>query len=153
MIDIDEGGRAELFRLAAAADPDECCGLISDDDGALTFYPTENKAEFPSAGFAIDPDEMQAVMHKMVARGEQLVAVYHSHPGSALTPSTEDIENAAAFPGLTWVIVGRSVCGGCRGEGEIPAPRPEGGVAAATVTCTGCEGAGTVPDLWQGVLA
>lgn len=153
MLDLTDRGREELFRRADAEDPLECCGLISSDGDGLAFWGAENKAEDPSAGFAIDPDDMLKITKQAEARRERIIAVYHSHPGSSISPSPDDIEGAQAYPGLTWVIVGRSVCGGCRGEGEVPGPRPEGAPAAATVTCGGCEGQGTVPDIWIGVLS
>lgn len=160
MKEVGDWLRAELFRRADAEDPEECCGLISEHgptaglpDGGVSLWAAENVAPDPSAAFEIRAMDLQAILNQIVDRGEKLVGVYHSHPHGPITPSPEDIRFASGWPGLTWVIVGRSVCGGCRGKGEVPGPRPEGAPAAATVRCEGCEGAGTVPDMWRGVLA
>jgi proteasome lid subunit RPN8/RPN11 len=153
VIDVNDWLREELIRRAEAEDPEECCGLISRTRKGLALWGATNVAKDPTAGFEIAPGSLLAIITEIGNQGQELVGVYHSHPHGPVTPSTEDILLAGNWPGLTWVIAGRSVCGGCKGEGEVAGPRAEGAPAAATVKCDGCDGAGTVPDVWAGVLA
>ena len=50
------------------------------------------------------------------ARGEELGAIYHSHTRSAPYPSQTDVNFAAAWPGVEWLIVGLPKAGGEGGD-------------------------------------
>ncbi|MCR4301511.1 MAG: M67 family metallopeptidase [Sulfuricaulis sp.] len=82
----------ELMRLAQASPQEEICGLISRDrHGLWKCYPVSNRAEDRKHFFMLDPKEQIDVMRTMRHHGEELAAIYHSHPDSPPLPSPTDI--------------------------------------------------------------
>lgn len=64
----------------------------------------ENVAATPAVRYRIEPREQLAAFRSMDAAGEELVAIYHSHPASLAFPSP--IDRAEAFyPDATYVLV------------------------------------------------
>jgi proteasome lid subunit RPN8/RPN11 len=55
--------------------------------------------------FEIEPKELLALSNACEELGE-LGAIYHSHVRSAPYPSQTDINFAANWPGVEWIIVG-----------------------------------------------
>lgn len=87
--------------------PDECCGMVGGRDGAATsVYRARNHFESPLR-FGVDSDDLFRITQKeMPARGEELVAIYHSHTKSAAYPSQTDLNEAQnSWPDAIWVIV------------------------------------------------
>jgi proteasome lid subunit RPN8/RPN11 len=56
--------------------------------------------------FEIDPKELLALYNAIDAEGHTLGAIYHSHVRSPPYPSQTDINFAANWPGVEWIIVG-----------------------------------------------
>ncbi|MFI5009911.1 MAG: M67 family metallopeptidase, partial [Solirubrobacterales bacterium] len=56
--------------------------------------------------FEIDPAELLALWQAIEREGCELGAIYHSHVRSAPYPSQTDINFAANWPGVEWIIVG-----------------------------------------------
>lgn len=82
----------------------EVCGLIGQDGGGnMRFYPVANVASAPERLFAMDPAAQIAALRRMRERGEQLFAIYHSHPHTPAAPSRIDIDNAA-YPAALYII-------------------------------------------------
>ena len=91
----------------------ECCGL-------LAYSAPSNGADQPRAErvrratnvfasrkrFEIDGKELLAALNEFEDDGLELGAIYHSHTHTAPYPSQTDINFAANWPGLEWVIVG-----------------------------------------------
>lgn len=74
--------------------PNECCGLIIDED----YYPCDNVAVNPTEHFEIDPKDF--------ARAEsmgQIQAIVHSHPNGNAEPSEID-RVQMSIHGIDWVI-------------------------------------------------
>jgi [CysO sulfur-carrier protein]-S-L-cysteine hydrolase len=65
--------------------------------------------------FEIDSKELLALVRACEGDGGELGAIYHSHVRSAPYPSQTDINFAANWPGVEWLIVG--LAGG--GEPEV----------------------------------
>jgi proteasome lid subunit RPN8/RPN11 len=79
-----------LIEHARAEAPLECCGLLAGASReAWSIYPLVNEAESPTA-FRVEQG-LFAPFKEMRQRGETLVAIYHSHPKSAATPSRRDL--------------------------------------------------------------
>ena len=94
--------------IAQARDeaPDECCGMIATVDGeAVAVHPAENKAHSPLR-YEIDGMEQYRIQTAIEDAGHDLGAIYHSHTRSEPYPSQTDINFAAGWPGVEWVIVG-----------------------------------------------
>lgn len=83
----------------------------------------------PTTRYRIDPREQLRAFRSMDERGEELVAIYHSHPVSQPFPSPTD-RDEANYPDSHYVLVSlRSA------EPELRAFRilPDGAVIEATV--------------------
>ena len=94
----------------ALEDPgNEVCGLVAvstDGERAATrVYRARNVHESPMK-FEIDPKELLALHNEIEAEGHELGAIYHSHVRSAPYPSQTDVNFAASWPGVEWIIVG-----------------------------------------------
>ncbi len=95
----------ELLHLAQISPNNEICGLIAISDGQLTrCYPVANVATQPATRFELDPKQQIAVMARMRENGEDLFAIYHSHPSAPAEPSTSDIE-MATYPNAVYLII------------------------------------------------
>ena len=90
---------------AREAAPDEACGLIAGHDGVPTrAVRCANVHETPTTRYRIDPREQLRMFREMDARGEDLVAIYHSHPASQPYPSPTD-RAEAQWPLAAYVLV------------------------------------------------
>ncbi len=101
---------AELLELitehAVRDAPDECCGFVAVKDGIATrVLEAENEAHSPLR-FEISGKALYDLVTAIEDAGEELGAIYHSHTRSAPYPSQTDINFAAGWPGIEWIIVG-----------------------------------------------
>lgn len=86
--------------------PNECCGLIAVRDGIVTrVLEAENEAASPLR-FEISGKALLTLIDEIEDAGDELGAIYHSHTRSAPYPSQTDINFAAGWPGIEWLIVG-----------------------------------------------
>jgi len=109
---------------AVAEYPRECCGLIVAIEGHEHYLPCRNLAGTPSEHFRL-PAEDYAVAED---KGEVL-ALVHSHPDAAATPSDAD-RVMCEHSGLTWHIVSVGQVDGEAPEcGDLQTIQPNGYVA------------------------
>ena len=107
--------------LAHARDdaPNECCGLVGGKDGMANSVYRARNAEASPLRYNLDPQDQFRIMTEMDERGEELLAIYHSHTASPAYPSQTDI-NLAAYPDALYLIVslaeGEEPLRGCRIE-------------------------------------
>lgn len=88
--------------------PDECCGFVATVDGrAVSVHEAANVAASPYR-FEIGSRELYDAVTAIEAAGHEIGAIYHSHTRSAPYPSQTDVNFAANWPGLEWLIVGTS---------------------------------------------
>jgi [CysO sulfur-carrier protein]-S-L-cysteine hydrolase len=85
----------ELLHLAQLSPDAEICGLV----GAInavpqSCYPVDNIADSPINRFQLDAKQQIAAMKMLRDKGEELFAIYHSHPHAPAEPSRRDIEEA-----------------------------------------------------------
>jgi proteasome lid subunit RPN8/RPN11 len=91
----------------------EICGIVAvDADGAaagdrhaVRVYPARNLHLSPLR-FEIDPKDLLRLSTEIEERGWEIGAIYHSHVRSEPAPSQTDINYAANWPGVEWIIVG-----------------------------------------------
>ena len=97
----------EIISHAQQASPRECCGLIGGNDARTkTVYPLRNVAADPLVTYEAAPEDLFAAQRAMRDRGEQLLAIYHSHPRSNdPQPSDTDVR-LAYYPSAVYFIVG-----------------------------------------------
>jgi proteasome lid subunit RPN8/RPN11 len=94
----------EMIAHAREEAPNECCGMIGGVDGeAMSLHRTRN-AEASPFRYSIDGQELIDTYNAIQASGQDLIAIYHSHTGSAAYPSQTDI-NLAGWPDSVYVIV------------------------------------------------
>ena len=97
-----------MIAHAREAAPAECCGLVGGVSGAQasSLYPLRNITLQPDVRYEAAPEDLFAAQRQMRERGEELLAIYHSHPRSAdPTPSETDIRQAF-YPSATYLIIG-----------------------------------------------
>ena len=101
--DVLDGLRAEAQKAA----PNECCGLLLGQRGAIhRTVPAANVADDPRTRFEIDPRTLINALRAARAGGPGVIGYYHSHPQGAPEPSPCDARQAAR-DGKVWAIVGR----------------------------------------------
>ena len=88
--------------------PNECCGVIAVRAGTATaVHAAENLAASPFR-FEIDGMSLMGLIDRFEEAGDDLGAIYHSHTRSEPFPSQTDVNFAALWPGVEWLIVGVS---------------------------------------------
>jgi proteasome lid subunit RPN8/RPN11 len=94
----------ELIALALQSPQVEVCGLLGGNRNELrSYYPICNIADDPGRLFVMDPVEQLRAFRQMNQRGEELRAIYHSHPASAALPSGTDLA-LAKYPQVYYLI-------------------------------------------------
>jgi proteasome lid subunit RPN8/RPN11 len=96
----------EIVAHAVRDAPNECCGVVAGRDGAASaVHATENVVASPFR-FEIDGLALMGLIDRFEADGDELAAIYHSHTRSEPYPSQTDLNFAALWPGVEWLIVG-----------------------------------------------
>jgi [CysO sulfur-carrier protein]-S-L-cysteine hydrolase len=90
--------------------PDECCGMVATSDGAAVSVHAATNAAASPFRFEVDGLELHHTLTEIEDAGFELGAIYHSHTRSEPYPSQTDVNFAANWPGVEWIIVG--VAGG-----------------------------------------
>jgi [CysO sulfur-carrier protein]-S-L-cysteine hydrolase len=91
----------------------EICGVVAVADkptgaaqaNAVAVYRAANKHASPMK-FEIEPAELLKMHDAIEQRGCRIGAIYHSHVRSAPYPSQTDVNFAANWPDVEWIIVG-----------------------------------------------
>jgi proteasome lid subunit RPN8/RPN11 len=97
----------EIISHARAEAPHECCGLIGGNDARTqTVYPLRNVASDPLVTYEAAPEDLFAAQRAMRDRGQQLLAIYHSHPRSNDPHPSETDVRLAYYPSAVYFIVG-----------------------------------------------
>ena len=82
----------QMIDHAKSIAPIESCGYLGGkEDEITTFYQMTNTDNSPEH-FTFDPKEQFQVVKQARNKGEDLLAVYHSHPASPARLSAEDIK-------------------------------------------------------------
>ena len=104
----------ELVALAEASPRAEICGMVAGGDGLATrLVPVRNAAPDPSVTYMMDPNDQHRAWSSIEDSGEDLLAIYHSHPPVGAYFSETDLRMAhledgetAAWPGVVYIVVG-----------------------------------------------
>lgn len=99
---------AAIIAHARETFPSECCGLIGGEENgnARSIYSLRNIAPNPQTAYEVAPEELFSAQRQMREQGEQLVAIYHSHPRSAEPLPSETDVRLAYYPAAMYLIVG-----------------------------------------------
>ncbi len=84
-----------MITHALEDDPDECCGLLTGNGDEVTrLFRTRNTAVEKRRRYSMDGLEYLNVQEAAEAKGEEIVAIYHSHTYMQAHPSETDVHNA-----------------------------------------------------------
>ena len=84
--------------------PEECCGLLSGvEQQVRSIFRLNNESPDPRTGFLATAG-LVAPFKQMRQAGEELLAIYHSHPASPAVPSRKDLA-LNYYPQVIHVIV------------------------------------------------
>jgi proteasome lid subunit RPN8/RPN11 len=88
--------------------PAECCGLVGgkSQTEAHSIYRLSNVTANPESGYEAAPEELFTAQRQMRERGEELLAIYHSHPQATIPSPSETDVRLAYYPSATYLIVG-----------------------------------------------
>src|SRR4029077_5827257 len=85
----------QVIDHAKTAYPREGCGLIAGTKPSVAgtrFIPMTNVAQ-SEREFEMDPGELIETLRDLRNAGEELVAIYHSHPQGPAEPSKMDVQH------------------------------------------------------------
>jgi proteasome lid subunit RPN8/RPN11 len=111
---IARGLLDELIAHAREEAPNECCGVVAvqadrsqpgQPPRAARVHRAVNTAASPLR-FEVDGRELLRAIDEIELQGSELGAIYHSHTRTPPYPSQTDINFAANWPGVEWIIVG-----------------------------------------------
>ena len=88
--------------------PSECCGLIGgvSKTKASSLYRLRNDTAEPEVRYEAAPEDLFTAQRQMRERGEDLLAIYHSHPRAADPSPSETDVRLAYYPSATYLIIG-----------------------------------------------
>ncbi|NOX08195.1 MAG: M67 family metallopeptidase [Gammaproteobacteria bacterium] len=101
----------QLLTHAQSSPEQEICGLVSARDGVANHsYPIKNSATDPGRIFEMAPQQQIDAMRQMREQGDELFAIYHSHPHASAEPSLADIQQSA-YPDTCYLIISLDIEG------------------------------------------
>lgn len=96
----------QLQEHAAAAHPQECCGLLlGQGSQIIEVQPASNVHPAPQTHFEIDPQALVDAHRAARNGGPSIIGYYHSHPNGPAKPSQTDAAMASG-DGRVWAIIG-----------------------------------------------
>ncbi len=103
---LQPGILEHIIEDSKAAYPAEACGLIAGRAQSATGSRVMrmNNVARSESEFEMNPAELISTLRDIRNAGEELVAIYHSHPHGPLQPSKMDIERSY-YPEAAHVIV------------------------------------------------
>lgn len=104
MLEIPETIHKAVVDHAQSGFPLEVCGILGGSGGVVTSHYPMTNTDASNEHFMMDPKEQFAVVKALRAAGEEMLAIYHSHPESPARPSQEDIR-LALTPNVCHLIV------------------------------------------------
>lgn len=108
---VTSGAKATLLTEAAAAHPEEACGLLLGQGSVISqALPVRNVHGDPRSHFELDPAALIAAHRAARAGGPAVLGYYHSHPTGSAAPSATD-QASASSDGRIWAIVAGGVIG------------------------------------------
>jgi proteasome lid subunit RPN8/RPN11 len=123
--------------------PYEACGVLTGRAGKVFHaYATDNAKRSP-VFYEVDAEQQERILREMEERGEELVAIYHSHPTAPAVPSLNDINQAVHFAEAFRVIISLA------GPTDVRAFLIQNGKVCDVMTAIFADGGGEFHDLRQ----
>lgn len=102
---VTSGVKATLLTEAAAAHPNEACGLLLGQGNLVSLaVAVRNVHPDPLRHFELDPAALIAAHRAARSGGPEVLGYYHSHPVGSAEPSATD-RALASGDGRIWAIV------------------------------------------------
>jgi len=97
-----------MRRYVIAQAPLEGCGLLAGKDGTVKIVLPVKNAAGSAVRFRMEPRAQLRAFELIDSEGQELLAIFHSHPKGSSTPSPTDIREAT-YPvvHIIWSPVGR----------------------------------------------
>ncbi len=113
-MNISEELLGELVAHVLQDPENEICGVVAVEAGGLASGGEARAVRIHRASnlhasplkFEIEPKELFRLNDEIERAGCELGGIYHSHVHSKPYPSQTDINFAAGWPGVEWIIVG-----------------------------------------------
>lgn len=84
--------------------PLEACGIVAGRGHRATkFYPTENAEQSPVL-YSIPPMDILRITREIEGAGQELLAIFHTHPATEAYPSATDVR-LAYYPEAVYLIM------------------------------------------------
>lgn len=93
-----------LIKHAQEGYPHEVCGIIAGKDFGSCRVLRVTNAEPSPVSYFMDSKEQFRIHKEIRERGEKMLAIYHSHPGSEAFPSHKDVE-LAFYPDALYIVI------------------------------------------------
>ena len=100
MVQIKQKFIDEMVAHSKADLPNECCGILAGPNGQVMKTYRMSNVEASPFRFSMDPVELVQVDSEAGENDWELLAIYHSHPGSEAYPADTDVRIAAGTAGL-----------------------------------------------------
>jgi proteasome lid subunit RPN8/RPN11 len=111
-VDISPDLLEQIVAHAREEAPNECCGVVAvlpaagdRPAQAMRVQRARNVHASPKR-FEIDGRDVIRAMREFDEAGWEIGAIYHSHTHTDPYPSQTDVNFAAHWPGVEWIIVG-----------------------------------------------
>lgn len=104
MLELSSEQAAAIFAHATDELPNECCGLLTGRNGLVERVVRGTNVDHSPYTYRMDPREQLVAFKAMEADGQELVAIYHSHPQTPAYPSKTDVARAY-YPDALYLIV------------------------------------------------
>lgn len=100
----------DLWQHYQAEAPNECCGFLlgqvnAEVAHAEQCWPLINELASPTA-FRTEAKSVLQAFRQMRQTGQEIVAIYHSHPTSYPVPSATDLQENTYGEAIPWLILG-----------------------------------------------
>ena len=95
---------ARMVEQARAGMPLEVCGILAGSEDRVASHYEMTNSDRSALHYTMVPEEQFKVIKRIRAAGEEMLAIYHSHPATPARPSAEDIR-LALTPGVIYVIL------------------------------------------------
>lgn len=97
-----------MRRHVASESPLEACGLLAGKNGIVEDVLAVKNAAASQTRFRMEPRAQLRAFDQIEAAGQDILAIFHSHPKGPSTPSPTDLKEAA-YPvvHIIWAPVGR----------------------------------------------
>ena len=93
-----------MVEQARAGMPLEVCGILAGCADAVASHYEMTNSDQSAVHYTMVPEEQFKVLKSIRAVGQEMLAIYHSHPATPARPSAEDIR-LARTPGVIYVIM------------------------------------------------